>query len=78
MRPPRHLTRSYLEITTASFLAWRGNHRQPARPQPVGSLLVVVPEDNPRIRSCLLRIARSYTARGGKAVIHQVGALDKV
>ena len=62
--------KTYLELTTGSLLARRGQWASLASNLPEGALLLVVPKESSEITTCLLKIARSFTERGGKAVVH--------
>ena len=68
--------KTYLELTTGSLLARRGQWASLADNLPEGALLLVAPKDSPKITTCLLKIARSFTERGGKAVIHYCASGD--
>ena len=62
--------KTYLELTTGSLLARRGQWASLANNLPEGALLLVVPKDGAKITTCLLEISRSFTDHGGKAVVH--------
>ena len=68
--------KTYLEITTGSLLARRGQWASLADNLSEGALLLVVPKDKPKITTCLLKIARSFTEHGGKVVVHYCASGD--
>ena len=61
--------KTHLELTTASLLARREQWHRLVDPLPPGSLLLVIPGDNPKLRACLLGAARAHARRGKKVVI---------
>ena len=68
--------KTYLELTTGSLLARRGQWASLADSLPEGTLLLVVPNEGAKITTCLLKIARSFTERGGKAIVRYCASGD--
>ena len=69
MKHQRQPIKNYLELTTGSLLARRGQWASLADSLPEGTLLLVVPKYGAKITTCVLKIARSFTERGGKAFV---------
>ena len=69
MNRRKRRVRSHLELTTASLLARREQWHISVGAMPPGSLLLVIPGDNPKLRACLLGAARAHARRGKKVVI---------
>ena len=69
MERQRRRFKTHLELTTVSLLARREQWHISAGAMPRGSLLLVIPKDNPRLRACLLGAGRAHARRGKKVVI---------
>ena len=76
MKVGHRAIKSYLELTTASLLKQRGRWASLAGGLPQGGLLLVAPQDNPKIQACLLRIAQSFRERGGEVFLCQTELRD--
>jgi len=60
MKRRRQLTKPYLELTTASLLAHQCHWASLCNELPKGGLLVVLPDNNPRVRLCPLKVAEDF------------------
>ena len=72
MKRKHRAIKPYLELTTASLLAQKREWVPTRSTLPRRTLLLVVPRENRRMRSRLLRIAQSFRERGGEAVVRYV------
>ena len=58
-------------LTTASLLTQRKRWNGYVDGLPRGSVLLLIPEDNARLRSCLLRAAGEHARRGVKLLVSE-------
>jgi len=72
MKRKSHLAKPYLELTTAALLAQIAERGAPGGGLPQGSLVVIAPEGNAKVQSCLAKIARCYVAAGGAVFVQQM------
>lgn len=59
----------YMELTTAFLLAKLRENEHPNKKPPYGSLLLLIPRSNIRMRDCFRQIADSFNKQGGQVVI---------
>lgn len=69
MKPQHRDIKVHLELTTASLLAQQSQCASLYMDLPEGSLLLLVPKNDPKIRQCLLKVAEDFRKRGGHVVI---------
>jgi len=63
------MTKRHIELTTLSLLKKRNQWVHLAPRLPEGSLLIVVPQDNPRVSSPLFKVAQSFRDTGRQVEI---------
>lgn len=77
MKLEQRAIKPYLELTTASLLKQRGRWASWTGGLPQGGLLLVAPQNNPKIQACLLRIAQSFRELGGEVLLCQTRLCDE-